>query len=47
MRRVLFAILAGVAVGYLLMRLWQRRFLFEELSEETEPDVGVGPAPGP
>jgi len=46
-RRLLFAILVGVTVGYLLMRLSQRRFLSEELSEETEPDVGVVPAPGP
>ena len=47
MKRLLFAILVGVAVGYLLMRLSQRRFLSEELSEETEPDVGAAPAPAP
>ena len=47
MKRFIFAALIGLAVGYLLMRLSQRRSLSEELSEDTEPDPGAGSAASP
>ncbi len=45
MKRFIIAALIGLAAGYLLMRLSQRRPLSEELSEDDEPDAGAAPAP--
>jgi hypothetical protein len=47
MKRFVIAALIGLAVGYVLMRLSQRRLLSEELSEDTEPNIGTTPAPKP
>ena len=47
MKRFIIAALIGLAAGYLLMRLSQRRLLSEEPSEDDEPDEGTAPAPAP
>ena len=47
MKRFIIAALCGLAVGYAFMRLSRRRLLSEELSDDTEPDIGTAPAPTP
>lgn len=45
MKRFLVAALIGLGIGYLLMRLSQRRLLLERLAEEDE--IADSPAPAP
>jgi hypothetical protein len=47
MKRFVLAALIGLAAGYILIRMSQRRLLAEELSDDTEPDIGTSPAPRP
>ena len=45
MKRFIIAALIGLAAGYILIRLSQRRLLTEELSDDAEPDIGMVSAP--
>ena len=47
MKRFIIAVFIGLAAGYLLIRLSQRRLQAEEPSEDDEPDAGTTPAPAP
>ena len=45
MKGLIIAVLIGLTVGYVLMRLSQRRLMPEELLDDGKADTGTAPAP--